>query len=332
MSEARPFDPSVYEGVPVAVLGAGGFVGRWVARAVARAGAKPTLVVRSRDRARSVFDAMGIGGLVVEADLGEPGRAGELLSEIAPVVTFNLVGYGVDPAESDPELSERINGQLARSVAEACALLADRGWSGQALVHVGSALEYGRAGGDLAEDTDCIPSTVYGRTKLAGTLAVREVASGGRLSAVTARLFTVYGPGEHHGRLLPSLLAAAETGRALDLTEGRQRRDFTFVEDVAEGLLRLGTAHPQPGTIVNLATGRLETVRTFAETAARVLSIDPELLHFGARAGRAAEMEHDDVAVERLERLTSWHPATSIRDGVAATAVYEKAMGRWPSA
>jgi nucleoside-diphosphate-sugar epimerase len=42
-------------------------------------------------------------------------------------------------------------------------------------------------------------------------------------------------------------------------------------------------------------------------------------------------MEHDDVSVERLRRLTGWHPSTSIGDGIATTAVYEEAMGRWPS-
>jgi len=328
---SRPYDPSVYAGVRAVVLGAGGFIGRWVARAVARTGAETSLVVRDADRARPVFDAMGIGGRLVEADLGEPGRAESVLEEIRPAITFNLAGYGVDPAEDAPEVAERVNADLARSVAQACAAIADRRWPGQHLVHTGSALEYGTAAGDLSEDTVCKPTTVYGRTKLAGTQAVADMSAGGDLCAITARLFTVYGPGEHHGRLLPSLLGTADTGRPLDLTDGSQRRDFTFVEDVAEGLLRLGAAEAQPGTVVNLATGQLETVRAFVETAGRVLSIPLELLRFGARAGRPAEMEHDDVSVERLQQLTGWLPSTAIGDGIAATAVYEGAMGRWPS-
>lgn len=331
MTGARSYEPKAYVGRRAAVLGAGGFIGRWVARAVAGAGAELSLVVRSAEQARPVFDAMGIGGVLVEADLGEPGRAVDVLEEIQPAITFNLIGYGVDPAEDDPASAERINTDLARSVAEACAAATDPDWRGQQLVHVGSALEYGTAGGDLSEETHCTPTTVYGRTKLAGTLAVADVSGTTGLRAVTARLFTVYGPGEHHGRLLPSLLDTADSGRPLDLTDGSQRRDFTFVEDAAEGLLRLGAAEPQAGAIVNLATGRLETVRGFAETAGRVLSISPELLRFGARAGRPAEMEHDNVSVERLRGLTGWSPSTSIGDGIAATAVYEGAMGRWPS-
>lgn len=331
MTDLRPYDPSMYVGVRALILGAGGFIGRWVARAVAAAGADASLVVRSAERARPLFEAMNISGTVLEADLRESGRAADLLQQIRPAIIFNLVGYGVDPAENDPEAAERINTDLARTVAEACVLTADSPWPGQHLVHTGSALEYGTASGDLAEDTACTPTTVYGQTKLAGTHAVADVSGAGGLAAVTARLFTVYGPGEHHGRLLPSLLDTAATGLPLDLSDGSQRRDFTFVEDVAEGLLRLGGAAPQAGTVVNLATGQLESVRGFAETAGRVLSIAPELLRFGARAGRPAEMDHDDVSVERLRELTGWSPSTSIGDGITATAVYEEAMGRWPS-
>ena len=82
------------------------------------------------------------------------------------------------------------------------------------------------------------------------------------MRAVTARLFTVYGPGEHCGRLLPSLIEAARAEKPLELTAGTQLRDLTYVEDVAEGLLRLGLAQAEPGSVVNLATGHLTMVRS----------------------------------------------------------------------
>ena len=77
------------------------------------------------------------------------------------------------------------------------------------MIHVGSALEYGTARGNLNELTAPSPTTLYGRSKLAGTLRVCRAARRRGFRAVTARLFTVYGPGEQPGRLLPSLMAAA---------------------------------------------------------------------------------------------------------------------------
>src|SRR5437660_7684598 len=98
-----------------------------------------------------------------------------------------------------------------------------------------------------------------------------------------------------------------------------QRRDFTYVEDVAEGLLRLGLATDPNCRIVNLATGRLTTVWDFVRIAAEILEIPDENLRFGAISPGAHEMEHEPVTLDRLRQLASWIPPTQIRDGVRKT-------------
>jgi nucleoside-diphosphate-sugar epimerase len=128
--------------------------------------------------------------------------------------------------------------------------------------------------------------------------------------------------------LLPSLAQAAESGLPVPLTAGMQRRDFTFVEDVADGLLRLGVAEVPPGAIVNLATGTLETVRRFIEIAAGVLPLAPEQLRFGAIPTREEEMEHAAVAVDRLRALTGWIPPTGIAEGVRRTWTFDRSPAR----
>ena len=97
---------------------------------------------------------------------------------------------------------------------------------------------------------------------------------------------------------------------------------------MAEGLLRLALAAPDPGDVVNLATGTLTPVRGFVETAARVMGIPGERLRFGALPTRGEEMAHDPVRIERLRRLTGWSPAIGIEDGIARAA----AFGRRPAA
>jgi nucleoside-diphosphate-sugar epimerase len=220
-------------------------------------------------------------------------------------------------------------------IAAICDGMADIGissWPGQRVVHVGTALEYGEAQGHLREDTPPRPTTVYGRTKLAGTVALAERCRRLGVAGVTVRLFTVYGPGEIEGRLLPTLLAASGHERPLDFTAGGQRRDFAYVEDVAEGLLRLGLAEPQYGTICNLATGRLTTVRDFIEVAARATGLDPSRLRFGVLATRAEEMSHDPVDVSQLVTLTGWRPPTSIEDGIRRTVAAMNGLpGRLPA-
>jgi UDP-glucose 4-epimerase len=308
-----------YMGIRAAVLGASGFIGRWVARLLCAGGADVSLVVRDEATARGIFRQYDIVGRVLERDLRNAKVVYQLFQELRPTITFNLVGYGVDRSERDEDLSFQINAHLVSAVCKAIAEIREPEWTGQDLVHVGSALEYGATGGNLDEGSVTKPATLYGRSKAEGTRALTRCCQSCGVKGLTARLFTVYGPGEHPGRLLPSLLEAAREQKRLEMTAGTQMRDFTYVEDVADGLLRLGLATAYPGEIVNLATGRLTSVRRFAETAAKILCIPGDRLVFGSLPTRSEEMRHDPVTVERLRRSTGWVPPTNVAEGVRKT-------------
>jgi nucleoside-diphosphate-sugar epimerase len=323
MSDARP-SADTYRNARVAILGASGFIGRWVARALSQTGADLHLLVRDTHTAADLLARYAITGRFHEIDLTNLARVREIIREINPAITFNLAGYGINRSQRDERLSHLINTELVQTLCDA--LAETNNWPGQALVHVGSALEYGTTAGNLAEDGPATPTTLYSQSKLAGTLAVTRSAKNNNLRALTARLFTIYGPGEHTGRLLPSLLHAAQSDQPLDLTSGQQQRDFTYVEDVAAGLLRLGLSRAEPGQIVNLATGRLTTVRQFVEIAANELGIPAHRLHFGAVPTRPEEMHHGNVTIDLLRRLLGWTPTTSIADGVRKTQCFEMAL------
>ncbi len=288
------------------VLGASGFIGGWVARKVPQNTATFSV---ARDAS-----SKKLTGTAVELDLLDSTGLHKLFSEIKPSVVFNLAGYGVDPNERDERLAEELNVELPRRICESL--------GNALLVHAGTALEYGTASGNLLEETEPQPTTWYGQTKLAGTKTILESP----VLSIVARLFTVYGPGEHAGRLLPSLIEAAQNKTAIDLTAGTQKRDFTYVEDVAEGFIRLADLRPERNTLVNLATGKLHSVREFIETAARVLHIPQEHLHFGKLPVRGTEMAHEDVSTERLRKLIQWTPSTSIEVGIRKTMSFLESL------
>ena len=306
MSELR------YRGVRALVLGASGFIGRWVARRLTAEGALPILVVRN---------PATVQGEAMIADLAVPGEGARLIRHANPDIVFNLAGYGVDRSERDEAMSYRMNAELVEEVAGACAgLPAPENWRGLRLVHAGSVLEYGAIRGIVTEDSVPNPTMLYGRTKLAGTNRLGRLAQQMGLPSVTARLMQVVGPGEHAGRLLPLLLEAARhpDSAPIPFSHGAQRHDFTYVEDAAEGLLRLGqcpgAALPLPGKVVNLGTGFLSTAREFIETAATILGVPYWKLQFGALPSRAEEMLYEAVRVDRLRLLLDWLPDPKIED------------------
>jgi len=310
-----------YRGTRALVLGGSGFIGAWVARLLAQHHAIVSVTARDPDAAAAALSRVSRSAFnIVHADFAEPDVLNEVIARVRPQIVFNLVGYGVDPSERDPALMIALNATLVGELCAEAARIDTGEWSGASLVHAGSALEYGPLATAVREECEANPTTDYGRTKLRATQLIREHAAATNLKAVVGRLFTVYGPGEHPHRLLPALLRTARSGQPLALTDGRQPRDFTYVEDVAAGLLRLGAVASPRGTIVNLATSRLATVREFAETAATVLDFDPALLEFGALPTRSEEMWHGTVDVTRLQEFVSWIPTTTIAEGIRRTA------------
>jgi nucleoside-diphosphate-sugar epimerase len=309
----------------VAVLGATGFIGRWVARALTARGAELHALARCKERAARVFAEYGVRAVLWERDLEDVHGLEGTLAEIGPTIAFNVAGYGVGPGAGDDARARRVNVDVVGAVCRAMRTGPRPEWKGQRLVHVGSVAEYGPVRGVLSESSDPRPTTPYGTSKLAGTLLVRRWCQRHGLAGLTARLFTVYGPGEAPTRLLPLIRQAARAGRPLPLTDGLQRRDFTFVEDVAEGLLRLGQAPADAGEIVHLGSGALTTVRSFAETAARVLGMPDGMLRFGVLPrGPYDDVDVTRVAVDRLRALTGWVPGTTIPEGIRQTLAFDR--------
>lgn len=323
-SQSTGHEHTSYRGVRALVIGATGFIGRQVATALATACAELHWTARAGDVV-AVANRMKLRGCGHAVDLDDDAAVKKLVDDVRPTITFNLAGYGVARDERDEQAAARLNDQFVGVLAAALAARRDSSsaaWRGLELVHVGSALEYGRASGDLVETTEPQPTTLYGQTKLGGTQRLASVCATTKLRALTARPFMVYGPGEHAGRLLPSLIETATTRQPLPLTSGGQERDFIFVGDVVDALLRLGVATTaRPGESVNVATGQLTSVRAFVEMAAHVLAIQNELLRFGALPARDEEMRHAPVAIGRLRALTGWAPPTGIEEGLHRTAV-----------
>lgn len=312
-----------YSGVTTLVLGASGFIGRWVARQLCEQDADVHLAVRNKARAVEIFDRFSVAGAVHEVDLSESAQVDELIQRVAPASTFNLAGYGIGPDEKDEPTGQCINADLPATICQSVSRLGAGNWPGQQVVHAGSAAEYGENLEGFAESGKANPSTLYGVTKLSGTKALAACANDLGVKAATARIFNAYGPGERSARLLPSLIKAAKAGTSISLTSGSQKRDFIYVEDIAEGLLRLGRAQNVQYHTMNLATGTFTTVKTFIETAAQSLGMGMHQLKFGSISMNERErdwnMDTNAVPVSRLFETLDWLPTTSVASGITKT-------------
>ncbi len=119
---------------------------------------------------------------------------------------------------------------------------------GRTIVSTGSCAEYTNSNETLHEtESDASPNTLYGTAKL----SLKNVASAwAREHGVDfrwARIFFAYGPGMPKAKLLPSLMRSLEGTEPLFSVNASDRRDFVYIDDIAQAILCLLTS-PQNGT------------------------------------------------------------------------------------
>ncbi len=102
----------------------------------------------------------------------------------------------------------------------------------------------------------------YTLSKIAQAALVKEFNERHGLPAVNLRLYHVYGPQEHKRRLFPMILNAAISGKSVDLSPGRRKRDFVFVDDVVRSMdLAVNVPRFPRGRILDIATGEGLSIR-----------------------------------------------------------------------
>ena len=190
---------------------------------------------------------------------------------------------------------------------------------GRRAVLAGSCAEYEWGGERLVEGvTPGAPATLYGVAKNATRqIAEAYVATAG-LSLAWGRIFFLYGPGEKPGRLVSAAIAALRSGQAFPTTEGRQRRDFLHVADVAGGFAALLDSDVRGA--VNIASGTAVPVRSILEEIAQLIG-GAALLRFGSKPSMQGDPPIIEASARRLADEVGYSPrfdlASGLRDTVA---------------
>ena len=171
--------------------------------------------------------------------------------------------------------------------------------------------------GDLAETASALcPASIYGQCKAAAGFACLAAAAVHSSSALWIRLFYPYGPGEPAARLIPSVISGLLERKSVRCSEGSQLRDFTFVEDIADGLVEL-ISSPLSG-VYNLGTGNATSVRDAVDLIASTIG-RPDLVTFGEKALRSNDPPRIVADTSKLERDSSWRPKVTLREGIERT-------------
>lgn len=187
-------------------------------------------------------------------------------------------------------------------------------------VVAGSCAEYDWTGGHCSEaETPLAPATAYGRAKDELRQSFEHWATERGVSGAWARLFFLYGPGEHPDRLVPYVIRSLLTDQPALCTHGEQRRDYLYVVDAAEALVRLLGSEVRGA--INIASGTALPLEELIQAIATELE-RPDLVRLGARPAPPHETPLIEADVERQTRELRWRPPSDLASGLERTIAW----------
>lgn len=302
-----------------AVFGATGFIGRALVKRLSELGVRCHCAVRPGSSGLAQLEQLdGIDLYPMHTMTLD--QLQKKMGSLQPQVVFNLAASGVAPHSASTQ--EMVDGNL--SLAIAVVSLAAH-WRSTRLLHIGSCAEYAAKATSICEHDPVLPETEYGAAKAAASLYTLALGKGLDVAVNVLRLFGVYGPGEAPHRLLPSLVGALQRQRPVDLSPGRQQRDLTFVDDIAEAIASAATADMAPGEVYNVCSGTEFSVLHIAQKTAQVMQCDADLLRFGAlpyRQGEAMYLVGDN---SKFTQASGWAPKITLEQGIKKVITWHQA-------
>jgi nucleoside-diphosphate-sugar epimerase len=294
----------------VLVTGATGFIGSHVAADLVARGHTVRACARGGARAERGGYASGVEWVACDLITASPAELRALCDGMDCCIHS---AWYVEPGQY---LHARANvdwiGASARLLEAAAATGCRRA------VCVGTCFEYDHRFGYLAEGSPTAPATLYGAAKLATLLTGQRLAEQLGVAMSWARIFYLYGPHEHPGRLVPQVARGLIAGADVAVSRGTQVRDFLHVADVASALVAIA-ASPHVG-VINVGSGVPVTVRDVIEAISCAVGGGGRVL-FGARPESASDPPFICASSERLRSEVGWAPRfdlhTGIRDAVA---------------
>lgn len=293
----------------VVVTGATSFIGVPMIKRLSELGHHLFAVTRpgSRNRHRLSDDLKGVTVIPMELeDLN-------MLSEHIPVSCDVFLHMGWDGAGSHNRTDRQVQ---QKNVSDSLKALEEAKKLGcKTFLFTGSQAEYGICTETMTENLTCRPISQYGIAK-ADFCREAMARCGQGMKYIHARLFSIYGPGDHPWSLVESCLKAFQEGETISLGACTQMWNFLYIDDLIDALLAL-TGENVPAGIYNIAGSREET---------RQLSQYVELMYeicgrkggytYGKRPPNAEGCINLIPDITKLCSATGWRQKTSFEAGI----------------
>ena len=302
------------------VTGGAGFIGSHLAEALLKRGETVRIVDNFSSGKMTNVPA---GAEVIEGDLADGGVAEKAVAG-CDYVLHQAAVPSVPRSVSDPLGTHRANVEATMRL-----LVAARDARIKRLVFAGSSSTYGNSPVlPKREDMRPAPISPYALQKYIGEQYCQLFTSAYGLETVTTRYFNVFGPRQApdspYSGVISLFIKALLAGTApLIHGDGRQTRDFTYVTNVVDGVLRAASAPNVSGEVINIATGGRISLLELARAIQLILGTNVQPTFGPPREGDVKDSQAD---IFKARKMLGYEPAVPFEEGLRQTVAWFKTL------
>jgi UDP-N-acetylglucosamine/UDP-N-acetyl-alpha-D-glucosaminouronate 4-epimerase len=303
------------------VTGGAGFIGSHLCEELVRRGHTVRVADSLITGRRSNLDHVP-GVEFLEGDLAELPFAERAVQGMEYVLHQAAIP-SVPRSVKDPITSNRANVDATVNV-----LVAARDAGVKRLVFAGSSSAYGNTPTlPKHEDMPTSPLSPYALQKVVGEQYLQMFTRLYGLQTVSIRYFNVFGPRQDPSSPYSGVISVFATALLDNRSpkiygDGEQTRDFTYVANVVDGVLRACDAPNASGEVINVATGGRISLNELFRTMRALAGATVEPTHVETRAGDVRDSQAD---IAKAERILGYKPIVSFDEGLAKTLAWYKA-------
>lgn len=298
-------------GLKFVVTGGAGFIGSHLCRTLLEKGAKVTVFDNlSSGKLDNIIDLMDLGLKFVEEDIRDSEKIEQETKNCNAI--FHLAAQSSVPfSMKDPKEDCLINVVGTVSVLEAARKNRAR------VVFASSSAVYGNPNVKPTPETfPPNPIAFYGLTKLLGEKYCQFYKENFGLEVVMLRIFNVYGP-NCHGAINDFLIKLRKNPDKLEvLGTGRQARDFIYVSDMVNFLIKAAIFPTAAGEVFNVGTGITTTVSDLAKILTNLMGLRNVDIYFKGGQAWKGDMDITLADNRKAVNMLKWTPQVSLEQGL----------------
>lgn len=301
----------------ILVTGGAGFIASHACEALLAEGAELVVIDEFNNYYDPAIKRGNIAGFLdritlVEGDIRDVALVDSLFAEHSFDKVFHFAARaGVRPSIADPRLYVSTNVDGTLNLLEGC-----RKTGVKHFVFASSSSVYGvNKKVPFAED-DLIERTIspYAATKLAGEQLCSNYAHLFGIRCICLRFFTVYGPRQRPDLAISKFTHKIMAGEAIDqYGDGSTARDYTFVEDIINGVIAAGHYTGSDFEIINLGGSAANTLSELISSIEEILGKKAQINYLPDQPGDVP-LTYADVS--KAQRLLGYTPGTPLRRGL----------------